>query len=116
MAHTLGLGISDGFFITVTETCSGLFVTVLLYAGILAYPLHWKWRLCGLIVGAVLIQIVNIIRLVSLVYIGHWYELSTFNFIHENVWPLLLQLWVLVIFLAWISYFSSHEPENNVTS
>ncbi len=93
---------TSGFALEVTEACSALSITALLMAAILAYPATWRAKALGLIAGVFLIQSFNVLRIMSLLYLGTWVERDTFDVVHEQVWPLFLHFGVIVFFVFWL--------------
>ncbi len=62
----------NGFAVSIESGCNGVEATIVLVAAILAFPAPWKRRLMGLVVGVVAVQGLNIIRVISLFYLGQW--------------------------------------------
>ncbi len=91
----------SGFALRVTDECSGLQFTFLLVAGMLAFPTLWKYKIFGSIVGIIIIQSMNIIRLISLLYLGKFYP-EHFDLVHENLWPVFLNIDLVLIFIGWL--------------
>jgi exosortase H (IPTLxxWG-CTERM-specific) len=90
-----------GFSIRVQDTCNASNVTVLLWAAILAFPAPWVQKLKGLLIGSVVLHLVNLVRIVSLFYIGQ-HEPTWFEFTHLYVWESLIMVVTLVIFWNWV--------------
>jgi exosortase H (IPTLxxWG-CTERM-specific) len=65
---------TNGFAVSIESGCNGVEATIVLVAAILAFPASWKRRLIGLAVGVVAVQGLNIVRVISLFYLGHWDE------------------------------------------
>jgi exosortase H (IPTLxxWG-CTERM-specific) len=99
-----------GFALQVTSECSGLPATWLLIAAILAFKSDWKNKLIGIGLGIVILQTINIIRIISLVYMGYWIP-NFFNTIHEYIWPALLHLSIILIFGLWLIIFIFRTKE-----
>lgn len=97
-----GIGRDGGFFVVVTETCSALHSMLLLYGAIIAFPSTVRAKIIGLILGGLAIQALNIIRLLSLIYIGEGYGMDIFDTVHENVWPLFLYIATYALFMFWL--------------
>ena len=92
---------SAQFAVTVTHGCDGIELSLLLAAAIVAFPATCRRKLIGLGLGLGLIALLNYLRVVSLWIVGvHWR--AGFDFIHFNLWPLLLICGVLVFFMAWL--------------
>ncbi len=96
------------FAIEVTVACSALSISWLYCAGLLAYPrLTLKQKFSGIALGLLLIQSINTIRIISLVYIGSWFERDFFDLIHEHLWPLLLHF---IALLCLLYFFFQSQP------
>jgi exosortase H (IPTLxxWG-CTERM-specific) len=94
---------ASGFSIRVMDTCNASNVTVLLWAAILAFPAPWTAKCKGLATGTAAIHAVNLLRIVSLFYLGQvsqeWFEIA-----HLYVWESLIMLFTLVIFWLWVQH------------
>jgi exosortase/archaeosortase family protein len=93
----------NGFAIAVSNECSGLSAVVLLSAAILVFPASRQSKLMGIFAGFILIQIVNIFRLISLVYAGGFLP-DHFDTIHYHLFPFLLHFVVLLLFSSWLIF------------
>jgi exosortase H (IPTLxxWG-CTERM-specific) len=91
------------FEIQMAYGCNGAHVTILLWAAVLAFPASWLQKAKGLAAGTVAIHIVNLIRFISLFYVGQ-YNRAWFDFAHLYLWESLMMLDTLVIFWTW-AYF-----------
>jgi len=101
----------SGFGVTIEAGCNGVEAMLVLLAGILAYPAPWRARLAGLAVGTVAIQALNLVRIVSLFYLGQW-NYAWFEWAHLYVWQALIMLDVLIVWLLWVRTLprASAEP------
>jgi exosortase H (IPTLxxWG-CTERM-specific) len=94
---------ASGFTIRVLDTCNASNVTVLLWAAILAFPAGWKAKGKGLSLGTAAIHLVNLLRIVSLFYIGQisdkWFEIA-----HLYLWESLIVLFTLGTFWLWVQH------------
>jgi len=62
---------ADGSFaVSIEAGCNGVEATIVLIAAMLSFPAPWKRRLLGLAIGIVAVQGLNIIRVISLFYLG----------------------------------------------
>jgi exosortase H (IPTLxxWG-CTERM-specific) len=73
-----------------------------LLAGVLAFPSTWKQKMWGLGVGFIAVQGLNVIRIISLFYIGQWNR-TAFDWAHLYIWQALIMVDVLVVFLIWLN-------------
>jgi exosortase H (IPTLxxWG-CTERM-specific) len=105
----------SGFGVTIEAGCNGVEAMLVLLAGILAYPAPWRSRLVGLAVGAVAIQTLNLVRIVSLFYLGQW-NYAWFEWAHLYVWQALIMLDALVVWLLWMRSVGSGAPRAAVSA
>jgi exosortase H (IPTLxxWG-CTERM-specific) len=98
----------SGFAVEMKDGCNGVFVTILLWAAILAFPASWRMKFLGLLAGSLAIQIANEARFISLFYLGQ-YSRSWFDFAHNYLWETLLMLDTMVIFWLWVSHVHRTE-------
>lgn len=95
------VSMKTGFAVTIVAGCNGLEAMIVLAAAVLAYPAPWKSRLVGLAAGSVAIALLNLVRIVSLFYIGQW-NLTAFEWAHLYVWQVLIMLDALIVWLVWL--------------
>jgi len=92
---------ANGFAVQVLDGCNGNNVMVLLWAAILAYPASWQDKGKGLVAGTAILQGINLVRIVSLFYMGQ-YDRHWFDFAHLYVWESVFVLFTLTIFWMWV--------------
>ncbi len=101
--------LTNGFAVAIEAGCNGVEATIVLVAALIAFPAPWRSRLWGLLVGFLTIQGLNILRIISLFYIGQW-NMKVFEWAHLYVWQALIMLDVLIIFLIWLRYLPKPAP------
>jgi exosortase H (IPTLxxWG-CTERM-specific) len=92
---------ANDFAVSIEAGCNGVEATIVLIAAMLAFPAPWTSRLIGLAAGIVAVQGLNIVRVISLFYLGQW-SLEAFEWAHLYVWQALIMLDVLVVWLIWV--------------
>ncbi len=92
----------SGFGVEMKDGCNAVNVTILLWAAVLAFPAPWKMKVLGLFAGSAIIQVVNIVRFISLFYIGQ-YSATWFDFAHSYLWESLLVMDTMVVFWLWVN-------------
>ena len=106
---------SNGFSVSIEAGCNGVEATIVLLAAILAFPAPWKNKLVGLVAGIAAVQGLNVVRVISLFYIGQW-DRDWFEWAHLYVWQALIMLDVLIVWLVWVrtlprgGHDGSHGP------
>jgi len=93
--------VTSGFAVSIEAGCNGVEATIVLCAAILAFPAPWRHKAVGLVVGALAVQLLNIVRVISLFYIGQW-DFAMFEWAHQYVWQALIMLDVLIVWLIWV--------------
>ena len=97
---------ADGeFAVSIEAGCNGVEATIVLVAAILAFPASWQRKLAGLGLGILAVQALNVIRVISLFYLGQW-NFDAFDFAHRYVWQALIMLDVLIVWLLWVRTLS----------
>jgi exosortase H (IPTLxxWG-CTERM-specific) len=91
----------NGFAVSIEAGCNGVEATIVLLAAILAFPASWKHKLLGLAIGVVAVQGLNIVRVISLFYLGQW-NFDVFEWAHLYVWQALIMLDVMIVWLLWV--------------
>ena len=92
---------TNGFAVSIEAGCNGVEATLVLLAAMLAFPAPWKHKVVGLVLGILAVQLLNILRVISLFYLGQW-NYDVFEWAHLYVWQALIMLDVLVVWLIWV--------------
>jgi exosortase H (IPTLxxWG-CTERM-specific) len=92
---------ANGFAVTIEAGCNGIEAAIVLIAAILAFPASWKHKLIGMAAGLTVVQALNILRVISLFYLGQW-NMKVFEWAHLYLWQMLIMLDVLIVWLVWI--------------
>ena len=93
----------NGFAISIERGCNGVEAVIILVSAMLAFPAPWKHRLVGIGLGFLAIQALNLVRIISLFYLGQWNR-TWFDWFHLYLWQALIVLDALVAFLVWLRY------------
>ena len=92
---------ANGFAVSIEAGCNGVEATLVLIAAILAFPSTWRQKLWGLGLGFVAVQGLNVVRIISLFYLGQW-NMTAFEWAHLYIWQALIMLDVLIVWLIWV--------------
>jgi len=88
------------FGVNINNGCNGVEAMLILLACIIAFPASWRARGVGLILGAIAVQLLNAIRIVTLYLLGT-YQPRLFDIFHTAVWQIVIILAAIGFFLAW---------------
>lgn len=95
------LRFSDGHgAVQVLAGCNAVEVCALLTAAILAFPGRLRDGVIGAVAGVAALQLVNLLRIISLLYLSRGSE-SLFEFFHHYVWDAMIGLEGLLVFFFW---------------
>jgi exosortase H (IPTLxxWG-CTERM-specific) len=99
----------SGFAVSIEAGCNGVEASIVLVAGVLAFPANWRQRTAAITLGFLAIQLLNILRIVSLFYLGQW-NYDVFEWTHLYLWPVLIMLDVLLVFALYLRWLSRPDP------
>ena len=95
-----------GFAVEIKNNCNAAYEAGLYAAAVWAYPAPWRDRLIGTLVGAGVLYVVNVVRILTLLALGvlqpSWFEAT-----HLYVWQ---ALFLVVVATCWIGWVSRLRP------
>src|SRR5262245_1540307 len=111
VAHAIGTPVRlDGvilavpnFSVAIRNNCNAAYEIGLYAAATLAYPAPASRRATGILVGAAVLYVVNLVRVLSLLYMGYLLP-GGFDFAHVYVWQVLFLVVVAAFWLGWIGW------------
>jgi exosortase H (IPTLxxWG-CTERM-specific) len=93
--------LESGFAVSIEPGCNGVEALIILFAAMFAFPAPLKSKLIGFAIGFVAIQALNLVRIISLFYLGQW-NMTWFEWFHLYLWQALIILDALVVWLIWL--------------
>jgi exosortase H (IPTLxxWG-CTERM-specific) len=96
----------SGFAVSIEAGCNGIEATIVLIAAVIAFPAPWKTRLAAITLGFLAVQTLNLARIITLFYLGNW-NIDVFTWVHLYLWPALIMLDVLIVFLVYLRYLAT---------
>ena len=103
---------SSRFAVQVVAGCTGLQTMVIFTAAVLAYPSRITQKLRGILVGVSIIFFLNLIRVVSLFYIGMLAP-QYFEMAHLLIWQYLIVASTAIVLLAWVRQVNAAAMQPN---
>jgi exosortase H (IPTLxxWG-CTERM-specific) len=92
---------TNGFGVRIERGCNGIEAVIILFAAIFAFPAPFKHKMIGFVIGFFAIQLLNLVRIISLFYLGQWNQVA-FEWFHLYLWQALIILDALVVWLIWL--------------
>ena len=106
----------SGFGVRIERGCNGLEAIIILFSAIFAFPAPFKSKLIGFVAGFFAIQLLNLVRIISLFYLGQW-NYTAFEWFHLYLWQALIILDALIVWLIWLRTLpiggNNPEPKEN---
>jgi exosortase/archaeosortase family protein len=108
----IDIWINPHYKIIISQACNGIIPILFLWASILAYPSTWQHKIFWMLLGYVVFFIVNIIRILLVVYVTQEGEgKNEFHWSHDLVGNSLLMITGLILFVSFIRS-SSRESKS----
>lgn len=99
---------TTGFAIQIVRGCNAVDAVLILMSAILAFPANWRQKFLGIGLGFFAIQLVNIVRIISLFYLGQWNQVW-FDWFHLYLWQALIILDAMIVWLVWLRFLPSKK-------
>ena len=101
---------TTGFAVSIEAGCNGVEAAIVLIAGIVAFPATIQNKVIAIVAGFFFVQALNIVRIISLFYLGQW-NYTVFEWFHLYLWPVLIMLDVLIVFAIYLQWLGRPHPE-----
>jgi exosortase H (IPTLxxWG-CTERM-specific) len=95
--------LTNGFAVAIAPGCDGIEAVIILVAAVVAFPSPWKHKIAGVVIGFFAIQALNLVRIISLFYMGQYSQVA-FDWFHLYLWQALIVLDALAVWLIWLRY------------
>lgn len=92
---------NEKFSITVKQGCDSMEALAIFVCGVIAFPSQLKVKLYGLLIGTSIILGFNLIRLVSLFWIGLYHH-DLFDLFHLEIWQGFFIILSIVLWVLWV--------------
>jgi len=102
--------VSPQFAADIKAGCTGIEPIIILLSAIFAFPSSWKAKVYGAVLGMVILQAANLIRIVSLVYLGINHP-KYFHDAHTFIWQIVIIALSLFLWMAWARSLRSYESK-----
>ena len=107
--HLSGLTIESAkFTVTIQRGCDAVEPTWLVCAAVLSFRSPWLHKLPGMAAGIVLLQALNVVRIITLYLIGLYWP-GIFNSAHMEIWPVAFLLVAIILFIGWREWTSNRQ-------
>ena len=95
--------ISPAYSLSIKKGCDSIAPIMLVVTGVLLFPAEWKKKIIGIGIGIGALFLLNLIRIISLYYIGiHAPDL--FEFMHVEFWQVVFIGLAILYFFYWLNW------------
>ena len=101
---------TTGFAVSIEAGCNGVEAAIVLIAGIVAFPASLTKKVIAILAGFLFVQALNIVRIISLFYLGQW-NYTVFEWFHLYLWPVLIMLDVLIVFAIYLQWLGKQQTQ-----
>lgn len=98
-----GVIYASGVALNVKAGCDGIEPTAFFIIGVLLVPLSWRSKLVGLAVGIIVLQLLNLIRIIGL-FFAKVYWPSSFDVLHLHGGFTLFFVLTIIIWMIWANW------------
>jgi len=109
---SMKLFVNDYFLVRVVEGCNSISIIILFAAFVLSFFAKWKTTLLYIFAGAVIIYVMNIVR-IAILSIGVYEYPQYTEFLHSIIFPLIIYGTVFILWIIWVRIFSKTTVHEN---
>jgi exosortase H (IPTLxxWG-CTERM-specific) len=99
------------FSMQIVKSCDAMEGNILFTSALLAFPAPWRRKAVALVVGLQALMGLNLVRLFVLYWVGV-YAPSAFEFLHLDVWPLVMIASAAIDFVLCIRWMRAGQVES----
>jgi exosortase H (IPTLxxWG-CTERM-specific) len=93
--------VSPEFSVGIEQGCDAIEPATLFLAAVLAFPVAFRMKIPGILIGVPTLLLINLVRIISLYYVGIFFP-SSFDMMHIEVWQ---PAFILLLLLFWAIWF-----------
>ncbi len=102
----------SGFSVNIAKGCDGLEPLAMFVGGIFVFPMAFKFKWPGLLAGAIILFILNLVRIVGL-YLSGIYWPGAFDFLHLHGGFIIFTIVAIFLWMSWANWAMRKQQEEN---
>lgn len=91
---------TPAFSVAIQNNCNAIYETAIFVAAVLSYPATWRERTYGAALGFMALYLLNLIRVLSLIYVGSHFR-QYFDVSHVYIWQSVFIIFALGLWIFW---------------
>jgi len=100
-----GNAIHGRYALTIEKGCDAIEPSALFLSGVVAFPTAMMIKLPGMLIGTFVLMVLNLVRIVSLYYIGVYFP-RWFHFAHVDFWQSMFVFLAILFWILWALWAS----------
>jgi len=100
------------FSLEIVRGCDAIEPAAMYMAAVLASPVGVWPKLPGILIGTAAIMLINLLRIVSLFFVGVYYP-DAFDILHEDVWQAVFVVLALGFWAIWVQWATRVPATSN---
>lgn len=106
------IGVNEKWPSYINEGCNAISIMLIFVAFIVAFSTTWKQTILYILGGLIIIQIMNVARIVLLNYIFAYHH-EYGKMAHDYLFPAILYGTIVLLWIIWVKYFALKKPIQN---
>ena len=99
---------SSTFNLNIKRGCDAIEATALFVSAVLSFPVPFRRKILGLIIGIVTFVLVNFIRIITLFITGVKHP-ALFSFMHDQIWQIIYIAIAVLLLILWLQSLRHRE-------
>lgn len=100
---------SPRFSVQIVRGCDAAEPTAVFVAAVIASPVSLLFKVPGIVAGALVLSLLNLVRLISLFYVGIYFP-QAFEMVHKEVWQPAFIVLAIVLWVIWVQWATRPAP------
>jgi exosortase H (IPTLxxWG-CTERM-specific) len=102
---------TESYAFVVKRGCDATEQAWLFVAAVVAFPVSWRRKVTGVLLGTLLLLILNQARIVALFFVGRGYP-EMYDSMHLTLFPAMFVVMAMMLWVAWMRWTSVPERSN----
>ena len=98
----------SNFSVEVVLECAAVYQILVFTAAVLAFPATWKKKILGIVIGAPVLYVIDLFRIMGLLLVGNYLP-KFFDFTHLYTGQMFVIFVVILLWLLWINKIAFYQ-------